>query len=563
MDLVRSIGIKLKVHVSFAEADLPFVDRLLAVLNELGEFELSVTPDEDTRSSDGPKRARDLIAAADAVVFVLSPAAARSQTVAREAKLAQQMSKRVLTVLSQPADKFGLPTPYFDVKPIAMNTRQTFNNNVKQLVQSLNKDCEWIREHTALYARARHWQAAGHDPSLLLPGSEMIAAKMWTFERPDKAPKPTDLHIDFIRASEDLDWSPRVATIELPSEMVDARLQGNDAKSPERVQPKASIFAKLLQPRLPDNKAMADAGTAPDPTVETEPVSAQEPAAKTDHSPAKLQDPTAEKPELLLELDEWLREVPAAVPAVVARTIAAALPTVRGLNLDRLADAQSGVKVSRLPVGHLQPYREVAKPTAPICVATSESPNVPTTEPSDRQRKADFAGGNGGVPAGLKTSASPRVPRVSVRPRIPPPGMCPAAPRPLARQSPSIPAQCPGPPIPGSTPRAPRPCMSNVGSVPDTTSGPVAGPPSRKPSVSPELKPNLTVSNRPNPHASALGRTGPVELVPIAAAKSAECPSTKGSVKTPSVRPDITADSQLEDLLASFFAQDDDSLKFQ
>jgi hypothetical protein len=37
----------------------------------------------------------------------------------------------------------------------------------------------------------------------LLSGSDIIAAKAWASRRPTHAPEPTDLHLSFLRASED------------------------------------------------------------------------------------------------------------------------------------------------------------------------------------------------------------------------------------------------------------------------------------------------------------------------------------------------------------------------
>jgi hypothetical protein len=78
-----------------------------------------------------------------------------------------------------------------------------FGTGLARLVEALNTDLEWLREHTRLLLRATEWEDGGKATSRLLSGSDIAAAKAWALRRPKAAPEPTPLHVDFIRASEE------------------------------------------------------------------------------------------------------------------------------------------------------------------------------------------------------------------------------------------------------------------------------------------------------------------------------------------------------------------------
>ena len=62
-------------------------------------------------------------------------------------------------------------------------------------------------EQTHVDQRAARWLAAGRPESLLLSGTELTEAKSWASRSPKSAPPPTQLQLEFIKASTDLDDS--------------------------------------------------------------------------------------------------------------------------------------------------------------------------------------------------------------------------------------------------------------------------------------------------------------------------------------------------------------------
>src|SRR5262245_10251761 len=72
---------------------------------------------------------------------------------------------------------------------------------LEQLVQALETDIEWIREHTRLGALAGRWNAQGRASGDLLRGYALEEAERLLTQRPPTALSPTNLHQEYIRAN--------------------------------------------------------------------------------------------------------------------------------------------------------------------------------------------------------------------------------------------------------------------------------------------------------------------------------------------------------------------------
>jgi hypothetical protein len=142
------------------------------------------------------------------VVFVLTPASAGSHECAWELDESDRQSKRVLPVVCRalgdatpPARLAALNFVFFYPEPTVEGSG--FGLGLKNLVEALNTDFDWLREHTRYLARATEWNEGGRPANRLLTGSDIAAAKAWAARRPRTAPELTALQLDFVRASEE------------------------------------------------------------------------------------------------------------------------------------------------------------------------------------------------------------------------------------------------------------------------------------------------------------------------------------------------------------------------
>jgi len=197
---------KLRVFISYSRDDLEFADQLDAALNVCG-FECLIERHGISGGEDWKQRLGDLISWADAVVFVVSPSSARSEIMAWEVEEAARFSKRILPVRCRPFEGEqsspllrALNYIFFYKEPKVPGSG--FGTGLAALVTALNTDFDWSREHTRYLQRAIEWEASGRRVNRLLSGNDILEAKAWVRDRPRSAPQPTDLQLDFIRASE-------------------------------------------------------------------------------------------------------------------------------------------------------------------------------------------------------------------------------------------------------------------------------------------------------------------------------------------------------------------------
>ena len=93
---------RLKVFVSYSRDDLDFADQLVAALQICG-FEAAIDRHDISGGEKWEQRLGALILGADTVVFVLSPASARSSICGWEVEEASRRGKRILPVLARRA----------------------------------------------------------------------------------------------------------------------------------------------------------------------------------------------------------------------------------------------------------------------------------------------------------------------------------------------------------------------------------------------------------------------------------------------------------------------------
>ncbi len=199
-------GQRLKVFISYSRADLDFADQLDACL-ELTGFDSTLDRQGIHAGEEWKTRLGNLIRDADTVVFVLSPTSAASEVCAWEVEEAHRFGKRIIPICCKPLENAKAPEQLSQLNYIFFYPEQKapgsgFGTGLTKLVEALSTDLDWLREHTRLLQRATEWQAGGQLPNRLLSGTDIAAAKAWAARRPKNAPELSELHLDYIRASE-------------------------------------------------------------------------------------------------------------------------------------------------------------------------------------------------------------------------------------------------------------------------------------------------------------------------------------------------------------------------
>lgn len=313
---------KLKVFISYSRVDAKFADELVAGLEFDGGFDITIDRHSIEKGEDWKARLGKLIEAADTIVFVLSPTSAASEICRWEVEHASALNKRILPVLHLPLNGAEPPPALDRINYIDFTVAPTLISGIRDLATALRTDLGWLREGTRLLNLALDWQRSGKRENRLLSGPDITEAKAWVAASP-KSEQPTELHRDYIRASEAAEVSRLDGERAKLAELAEA--QASAASAARRVA--ARTFAGLAVAVLLAGVAAWFGWDANRKAVEiaaqkTE-VERQRGAAETSASLAKAEAARAEKSEKAAEAT--LREAQMTQSGLISETVKAIL----------------------------------------------------------------------------------------------------------------------------------------------------------------------------------------------------------------------------------------------
>ena len=210
-DTVESPAERLKVFISYARSDGAALAEDLVTGLELADFAPFLDRHDIAAAEDWETRLGELIQSADTVVFIISPAAIKSERCAWEVECAAKFGKRLIPIQlvligKQPLPDAGVPERLRRLNYIFFREGQSSLKPIAELATALRQDVEWIREHTRLTEAALRWdarsKAGGDADDLLLRGEDLSDALAWAARRKEDAPEITALQRSYLDASE-------------------------------------------------------------------------------------------------------------------------------------------------------------------------------------------------------------------------------------------------------------------------------------------------------------------------------------------------------------------------
>lgn len=194
-----SAGEKLKVFVSYSRKDKDFV---LWFSDALQAQDVNVFRDLDDilPTEEWWPRIEKLIAAADTVVFVVSPDSVSSEICTREIAVCEKLNKRIAPIVLREVAGHLLPSSLAKLNQVFFTARHEFDQALVTLAAALRLDIGWIREHTRIGELAMRWDSRGRTGGML-EGEELKETEAWLARRPKTAPPLTDLQRAFIEQS--------------------------------------------------------------------------------------------------------------------------------------------------------------------------------------------------------------------------------------------------------------------------------------------------------------------------------------------------------------------------
>jgi WD40 repeat protein len=188
------------VFVSYSRRDADFVQRLASALGERGK-EAWIDVDGIRDGEVFPAALRSAIEHSDGFVFVVSPESVASTYCEQEVEHALELNKRIVPVLVRPVEDGLVPEGVRVRNWIPLTERDAFEPGVARVVDALDTDIAWTKEHTRWLLKALEWDAERRERSLLLRGSELAAAESWLARATGKEPEPTSLQREYVAAS--------------------------------------------------------------------------------------------------------------------------------------------------------------------------------------------------------------------------------------------------------------------------------------------------------------------------------------------------------------------------
>ena len=177
-----------RVFISYSRVDASFVNRLSSALRQDDGITVFQDTEDILPSEEWKHRLEGLIGQADIIVFVLSPNSAVSEVCGWEVEYAESLQKKIVPLVICDAPNTA-PSGISKLNYIMCRDDAEFEPALKLLRQALDTDIEWVRQHTQIGEKARHWNT--NDRSLDYMPSRAECAKIvdWAVTRPTAGPR--------------------------------------------------------------------------------------------------------------------------------------------------------------------------------------------------------------------------------------------------------------------------------------------------------------------------------------------------------------------------------------
>lgn len=167
------------VFISYSRKDKAFVQQLNAALDQAG-VQAWVDWEGIELASDWMATITSAIQGTDAFLFVISPDSLRSKVCGDELCLGIQLNKKLIPILYREPEKgMTMHEKLAATNWVYLRQEDNFEETLPKLIQSINTDLDWIRQHTQLLGRAAEWEKKNKDSSFLLNGAELEDAERW------------------------------------------------------------------------------------------------------------------------------------------------------------------------------------------------------------------------------------------------------------------------------------------------------------------------------------------------------------------------------------------------
>ena len=136
------------------------------------------------------------IEAADSFLFIISPDSVASEICTLEIEHAVKHNKRLIPVVWKDVD--GVHQAMSAHNWVFLRAEDDFEANFERLIDALDTDLDYVREHTRLLTLSIDWDQNQRRRSAGLRGQELQTAEGWLQQSGSKDPQPSELHREYL-----------------------------------------------------------------------------------------------------------------------------------------------------------------------------------------------------------------------------------------------------------------------------------------------------------------------------------------------------------------------------
>src|SRR5215510_721801 len=193
------------IFISYRRADVEFTKQFCKSLKDTGR-ELWVDWEDIQPGVEGfTDEIQRGIEGADAFICILSPSYLESEYCLMELKQALKLKKRVIPVVLKKFEPAPPPEGIGHINWVYFTPHagqeNTFEQAMPKVIEALETDYEYVRDHTRWLLRAIDWDKGERNKSYLLKDAEIEKAEHWQFVAINKNPAPTELQGEYILTS--------------------------------------------------------------------------------------------------------------------------------------------------------------------------------------------------------------------------------------------------------------------------------------------------------------------------------------------------------------------------
>jgi len=186
------------VFISYSRKDIQFAQRIHHEL-EARDRQPWVDWQDIPPTSEWLDEVYAGIQAADTFLFIISPDSVVSEICILEIEHAVQHGKRLVPVVWK--DASGVHQSMSAHNWVFLREEDSFEANFELLIDALDTDLEYVKEHTRLLTRAIEWDQDQRSKGLALSRQELTMAEGWLTQGVSKEPRPAELHSEYIAFS--------------------------------------------------------------------------------------------------------------------------------------------------------------------------------------------------------------------------------------------------------------------------------------------------------------------------------------------------------------------------